>query len=103
MFILGNILAGLAAILGFGLQIYLWIVVGRVIISWVGADPGNPIVRFLVSATEPAFRRVRRWFPRLTDMGGFDLTPLLVLAAVLLVQHAVVDSLADLAALLKKS
>ena len=41
MFVLGNILIGLGKVLDFVLQLYMWILIGRAIISWVNADPRN--------------------------------------------------------------
>jgi YggT family protein len=38
-------------------------------------------VRFLRNATEPVFERVRRWMPFVV-LGGFDLSPIVVIAAV---------------------
>jgi len=38
---------------------YVWILIGRIVISFVQADHNNPIVRFLYSATEPVLERVR--------------------------------------------
>ncbi len=101
MFVVANIIKGVALIMEMFLQIYMFIIIGRVIISWVNADPYNPIVRFLVRATEPAFRRVRRWLPMLSNMGGLDLTPLVILAVVFLLQQAVVQNLYDLSLYLK--
>ena len=59
------------------LSIYLFIVIGRAIISWVNPDPYNPIVRFLHNATDPVFDRIRRVLP--LQFGGIDFTPILVL------------------------
>ena len=60
MFIMANLLVALAQVLDYLLWAYWWILLGRVIISWVNADPDNPIVRFLYIATEPVLARVRR-------------------------------------------
>ena len=59
------------------LSIYFWIVIGRAVISWVNADPYNPIVRFLHNATDPVFDRIRRVLP--LNFSGIDFTPILVL------------------------
>lgn len=98
MFILGYTIEGLAYILELFLHIFMFILLGRVIISWVDADPRNPIVQFLWRATEPPLRRVRRWFPFLMRMGGLDLTPLVLFAAILFLKTALVKSLFRLAA-----
>jgi YggT family protein len=57
--------------------VYIFIVVARALISWVGPDPYNPIVRFLYNATEPVLNRLRRLVPM--QFGGMDLSPLALL------------------------
>lgn len=101
MFAIANILQGIAQVFSMFLTIYIYIVIGRVIISWVNADPYNPIVRFLHRATEPAFIRARRWLPWLSNISGIDLTPIVVLAFIYLLQFAVVQNLYELAEQLK--
>jgi YggT family protein len=95
MFLIANLLIAVAQILDFALWAYVWILLGRVIISWVNADPDNPIVRFLYSATDPVLDRVRRVLP--VTAGGFDLSPIVVWIAVIFLQHFLVRSLYDLA------
>jgi YggT family protein len=72
------------------LDIYIYIIIGRAIISWVNPDPYNPIVRFLYKATEPVLYRVRRIMP---DMGGLDLSPLIVILAIYFIKAFIVKSL----------
>lgn len=63
------------------LTLYMWVVIVSALLSWVNPDPYNPIVRFLRNATEPVYWRIRRWLPFVV-VGGFDLSPILVIAAV---------------------
>jgi YggT family protein len=98
MFILANFLNAIAYIIDFLLNIYMWIVVARAIISWVNPDPYNPIVRFLYQATEPLLSRVRRVIPYL---GGIDLSPLVILLVILFLQKFVVSSMFELVSRLK--
>src|SRR5512133_2306509 len=63
MFVLGNLLMTLAKISDILLTIYLYIIIGRAIISWVNPDPYNPIVNFLYRATEPVLAKVRNKLP----------------------------------------
>lgn len=98
MFVLANLLNAVAYILKIVLNIYMWIIIGRALISWVNPDPYNPIVRFLYKATEPLLYRVRRVLP---VMGGLDLSPLVVLLAIMFLQNFLVVSLFDLALRLK--
>ena len=95
MFLMGNLLVALAQVLDYILWAYWWILLGRVVISWVNADPYNPIVRFLYFATEPVLAKVRRMLPVYT--GGFDLSPLVVWIAVHFFAAFFIQSLYDLA------
>jgi YggT family protein len=95
MFIIANFLVAMAQVLDYLLLAYQWILVGRVIISWVDADPYNPIVRFLYNATEPVLARIRRALP--VFAGGFDLSPIVVWLAILFIRRFLVQSLIDLA------
>lgn len=94
MFLFSNFFVALASAVDIILTFYLYIVLGRVIISWVNADPRNPIVRFLYSATEPLLYRVRRVVP---PMGGLDLSPLVLSAAIYFLNIFLVRTLVDLA------
>jgi YggT family protein len=71
------LLSSLAEVINLVFQIYIFIVIGRAIISWVNPDPYNPIVRFLYNATEPVLRRLRRLIP--LQFGGIDFSPLVLL------------------------
>jgi len=95
MFILGNFLNALATILDIGLKIYMWVIIIRAIISWVTPDPYNPIVTFLYRATEPVLYRVRRWLP-LRGL-GIDVSPIIVILAIIFLQAFLVRSLHQLA------
>jgi YggT family protein len=72
------------------LNIYMWIIIARALISWVNPDPYNPIVSFLYRATEPVLYRVRRVMP---DLGGLDLSPLIVILIIYFLKEFVVRSL----------
>src|SRR5262245_32454766 len=95
MFVLGNFLSGVAAVLNMLLSIYWWIILARVVISWVNPDPYNQIVRFLSSATDPLLYRVRRAFP--VTYSGIDFSPIVVIAAIYFLQIFLVGSLRDIA------
>ena len=62
------------------------------------ASPYNPIVQFLYSATEPIMRTIRR---RLPHTPGIDLSPLVVLMLVVFLQRFIVQSLLQLANVLR--
>ena len=92
MILLGNILLALAKIVELAsglLTVYKYILLASVIISWVNADPYNPIVNFIYRATEPVLQRVRRYMP---NTGMIDISPLVVFALIYLVQIIVFDT-----------
>ncbi|MCI5114320.1 MAG: YggT family protein [Candidatus Electrothrix sp. AW2] len=93
MFILGNFLMALANLIHLVLSAYIWIVVGRAIISWVNPDPYNPIVRFLIQATDPLLEKIRRYIP---PMGGLDLSPIILIFALVFLQSFIVNNLMDI-------
>ncbi len=94
MFVMGNILLGVATVLDYALWFYMWIIIARALISWVNPDPWNPIVQFLDRATEPVLSPIRR---RLGWRMGVDLSPLVALVGIMFVQIAVVQSLKEMA------
>ncbi len=94
MFMLGNFLMAVAKLINFALSAYIWIVIGRAVISWVNADPYNPIVRFLVQATEPVLSRIRRLLP---VMGGLDLSPMILILGIIFLQSFLVPTLQQIA------
>jgi YggT family protein len=100
MFIFANLLLAVAQVLDWVFFAYFWILVGRIVVSWIAADYNNPIVRFLYAATEPVLERVRSRLP-LAALGGFDLSPIVVWLAVMFLQRFLVRSLYDLAYALK--
>ena len=95
MFALRHLIEALAEIINLGLSIYMWLIIARAILSWVSPDPYNPIVRFLYNVTEPVLGRVRQLVPMV--FGGLDLSPLLVLLAIVFLQKFLVASLLELA------
>jgi YggT family protein len=99
VFVVGNLLEALAALLHLVLNIYIWILVARAIISWVNPDPYNPIVRFLYRVTEPVLRPVRNLLP--LQGIGLDLSPMIVLLVIYVLDRFLVNSLIDLASTLR--
>jgi YggT family protein len=96
MFPIANLLISLAHLLGFILQAYMWVIIGRAIISWVSPDPYNPIVRILHNLTEPVLYQVRRKLP-FTYTSGMDLSPLVVMLIIMFLQGFLVRTLIDIA------
>ena len=88
-----NLLVALSTILDLVLNIYMWLIIARALLSWVNPDPYNPIVRFLYNVTEPVLSYLRRRVPMV--FGGLDLSPLIVIAVIMFLRIFLVQTLRD--------
>ncbi|MCM8812042.1 MAG: YggT family protein [Candidatus Omnitrophica bacterium] len=93
MFVIGNLFTALAQILNGALTIYTWIIIFRVLASWVNPDPFNSVVQFLHKATDPVLEPARRIIP---PIGMIDISPIVVLLLLQGVQHFLVRTLLDM-------
>ena len=84
MIFTSNFIVQILGIFSYILTIYGYVIVARVVISWVNADPYNPIVRFIYDITEPVLLRIRRYIP--ISVGGLDFSPILVVIGVWVIQ-----------------
>ena len=92
MLLLANILFALAKILELVsglLTIYKYVLLASVIMSWVNADPYNPIVNFIHRITEPLLMRIRRFLP---PVGMIDFSPVVAFALIYVFQIVVLDT-----------
>ena len=55
---------------------YSMVVFLAVVLSWLHLSPDNPVVRVTNALTEPVLQLIRKVLP---DMGGFDLSPMVLL------------------------
>ncbi len=95
MYALSYPLLALVQIIDTILFLYVIVLVAAVVVSWVNADPYNPIVRVIHGLTEPVLARVRRYIP---PLGGLDLTPLIVLLGISFVRMGILPIFGSFAA-----
>ncbi len=95
MFVVGNFVDALAALIDYVLWAYMWVIIIRALLSWVNPDPYNPVVRFLYQITEPVLRPIRRRLP--TYQIGLDISPIVVILAIVFLQRFLVPTLHHLA------
>lgn len=95
MFIFGNFIIAIANILDIILDIYKWVIIIAAVISWVNPDPYNPVVRFLYTVTEPVLTPVRRIIG--FRLGPVDISPIVVILAIIFIQRFLIGSLIELA------
>lgn len=67
------------------IQLYMLIILIRVVLSWMNLDPYNPIVQFLRGITDPAISALRRVLPRFFWSSGLDFTPLILIVILQLI------------------
>lgn len=95
MFALGNLLVALAKIVEVVLTILYWLVLIRVLLSWVNPDPYNPIVQFLYKTTEPILEPIRRILP-LGFRFGIDISPIIAFLIFMFLRIFLVRTLLEL-------
>ena len=95
MLIIGNLLNALSIVIYYILNIFMWIVIARAVLSWVSPDAYKPIVRFIYNITEPVLYKIRKIIP--ANFGGIDVSPIIVFLAIIFLQKFVVGSLQGLA------
>lgn len=95
MFILGNLIGAIAKVLDIILNLYMWIIIIRAIVSWVNPDPYNPIIQFLYQVTEPVLSPIRRIIPTYTT--GIDFSPIIVFLLIIFLQNFLVSTLTQMA------
>lgn len=86
----------------YALNIYIWILIASAVFSWLFAfnvinsnnQFVNSIGRFLYAVTEPVLRPIRRYIP---DLGGVDISPIIVFIIIYLLQQLIVYYLYPLA------
>lgn len=74
--VVGTLLNAVAVILSMLINLYVWVIVIAALVSWVRADPYNPIVQVLNRLTQPLYARLRSIIP--TAINGIDFAPLIV-------------------------
>ena len=81
--------------------LYIWILIAAAILSWLVVlqvvNTRNPIVaqvgEFLYRITEPVLRPIRNALP---NMGGIDISPVIVILIIIFIQWVVLPNLLKL-------
>jgi len=81
------------------LDIYWWLLILSAVFSWLYAFNVinsrnrfvNMIGEFLYKVTEPALRPIRRFLP---DLGGIDISPIILLLIIFFVRQLILTSIA---------
>jgi YggT family protein len=71
-------------------DLYVIVLLARVLLSWVQVDPRNPIVNLLHQLTEPLLAPIRRLLPQ---TGPMDFSPMVAFFVVLVAEQVVLTLL----------
>ena len=88
------LLLAIAELLGLLINILFWGVIIQAVLSWINPNPHHPAVSLLRQITEPVLSPARRILP---PISGIDLSPILVLVALQLINMLLVAPLRDMA------
>ena len=92
-------MGALVEILLLALDIYSWIIIASVAVSWLIAfdviniknEQAANLVALLNRLTEPVYNPLRKYIP---PLGGVDVTPIVVLFAIYMLQRIIIRLLA---------
>ncbi|MDQ1351774.1 MAG: YggT family protein [Acidobacteriota bacterium] len=91
-----SVLQAIARVIHTLIQLYILLIIVRTVISWLGDIPPNPLVMIIIRLTDPLFRFLHRRMPFLI-VGGVDITPMIVVFALYLLDNLVTHLLLDYA------
>lgn len=94
MFIAVEILKSLAFLISLIVNILYFVLAIRIILSWVGADPDNDLVRTIYAVTEPLLAPFRR-LP--LQVGAIDFSPIIVFLLLTVLKSFIVNILYHIA------
>lgn len=92
---LGPLANGIVTIIELILRMVQILIFASIIISWVGADPGNQIVQMVRALTEPMYRPLRKLTKKLP--GPMDWAPLVLMLVVIFVEVGILPYIRMLA------
>jgi len=72
-------------------QVYEFLILIRVLLSWINVNPYHPAVQILIRVTEPVLGPIRRLIPPLG--GTLDLSPVVALILLEIVHRVLVSVL----------
>ena len=98
---LGRAMIELLQFISYLLTIYVYVVIAMAILSWLIAfnvvNTRNPVVHMIAELlyrlTEPALRPIRNLLP---NMGGIDISPIILFLIILFIQSVILPNIAKL-------
>ena len=89
----GAVLLAVPELITLVINIFLFAILIQVIISWINPGSYNPAIGLIHSLTEPLLSPVRR---RMPDMGGLDLSPMVVMIGLVVLEMLLIPPIKEL-------
>ena len=68
------------------IDLYSLVVLGSVVVSWIGLSPDHPVIRFCNTLTEPVLAPIRSVIP---SFSGLDFSPMVLLIGLQLLRRMI--------------
>ncbi|MDD2497934.1 MAG: YggT family protein [Desulfitobacteriaceae bacterium] len=69
-------------------EVLNWLIIARVLLSWIRHDPYHPVIRFIYEITEPVLKPFRRLIPPRPGM-PIDWSPIIAILVLQFIERAV--------------
>lgn len=92
MILLGRFLLAVGYTLEAVLNVFVFLLIARAVLSWVSPDPNNPIVQFINLSTEPLLAKIRAKIP---PLGMLDLSVMVAILSVYFLKIFLAGSILD--------
>ena len=86
-------LKALHLIVQFAFDLYILVILLRLLLQWVRADFYNPVSQFIVKVTQPVIVPVRRFVP---GWAGIDLATVIILCSLIVAETAILSLILNL-------
>ena len=77
-------------LVGLAFEVYTWLLIIRILLTWFPVDPHNPLVQFIARVTDPFLNLFRGLLP---PLGAVDISPILAFFALRLLRTLVMSIL----------
>lgn len=78
-------MATLEQIIRIGIELMQWLIIGRVLLSWVNVGPNNRIAAFIYEITEPVLKPIRNLIHK--GASPLDFSPIVAIILLMLVER----------------
>ena len=81
-------MTGFGSLIVMLVNIYSFVILARVLMSWLNVNPYSPVAQVIYNLTEPVLAPVRNLLP---PAGGLDFSPIIVLVALQILGQILVN------------